>query len=269
MLAVEQYSQTAVPPTEAWPELQKINIPDEDGKKLRVRQHVNPLRVEFQSKLVIDRTEWPSIFADPSRELFVDVGCGSGKFLLAMSQRLQQHNLLGLDIRGALLQRANTWAKTLGTDHRVHYLLANATISLASILEEYPGPLTFVAVQMPDPHFKTRHQKRRTVQPKLVQDVARLMAPGGQVFLQSDIEPVAAAMRDEFERGGKGAFALAPQHHESGTSGDPDGAHGLRWKEAGWLPDNPLGVMTERESAVLRKGGDVYRVLLQRTSLPS
>lgn len=46
------------------------------------------------------------------------------------------------------------------------------------------------ALQFPDPHWKLRNRKKRIVQPQLVEAVAQLIAPGGQVFLQSDVQEV-------------------------------------------------------------------------------
>ena len=43
--------------------------------------------------------DWGAVYDDPARPLVVDVGCGSGRFLLALSQRFRAHNCLGLDIR--------------------------------------------------------------------------------------------------------------------------------------------------------------------------
>lgn len=45
-------------------------------------------------------------------------------------------------------------------------------------------------MQFPDPHWKLRNRKKRIVQPQLVAAVAQLIAPGGQVFLQSDVQEV-------------------------------------------------------------------------------
>ena len=46
------------------------------------------------------------------------------------------------------------------------------------------------AVQFPDPHWKLRNRKKRIVQPQLVEAAAQLIAPDGQVFLQSDVQEV-------------------------------------------------------------------------------
>ena len=49
---------------------------------------------------------------------------------------------------------------------------------------------TACALQFPDPHFKKKHKKRRVVQPQLIQAIDRRLAPGGLVFLQSDVMEV-------------------------------------------------------------------------------
>jgi tRNA (guanine-N7-)-methyltransferase len=64
---------------------------------VRVRQHVNPLKRELQVPL--PPQDWAAIYPDAHRPLIVDVGCGSGRFLMALSHRFKHHNLLGLDIR--------------------------------------------------------------------------------------------------------------------------------------------------------------------------
>ena len=65
---------------------------------VRTRQHVNPLKAELQVPLT--PPDWAAVFADPARPLAVDVGCGSGRFALALARRFPGCNLLGLDIRG-------------------------------------------------------------------------------------------------------------------------------------------------------------------------
>ena len=54
--------------------------------------------------------------------------------------------------------------------------------------------LSWCCVQFPDPHWKLRNRKKRIVQPQLVEAVAQLIAPGGRVFLQSDVQEVSPAV---------------------------------------------------------------------------
>eukprot|EP00878_Enallax_costatus_P028478 GHUV01030762.1.p1 GENE.GHUV01030762.1~~GHUV01030762.1.p1 ORF type:complete len:121 (+),score=27.49 GHUV01030762.1:145-507(+) len=69
--------------------------------KVRIRQHVNPLESRFQQPTAAP--DWSAIYSNPQLPLFVDMGCGPGRFLLLLCKRhrqLQQPiNCLGLEIR--------------------------------------------------------------------------------------------------------------------------------------------------------------------------
>lgn len=69
--------------------------------RTRVRQHVNPLASQFQQPTAAP--EWSKIYKNPQLPLFVDMGCGPGRFLLLLCKRHQQlqqsMNYLGLEIR--------------------------------------------------------------------------------------------------------------------------------------------------------------------------
>lgn len=243
----------------------------------RFRQHVNPLKRELQ--VPAPPLDWGATFAAPALPLVLDIGCGYGRFLLALLKTMPGHNGIGLEIRDPVVERANRWAEGLGLRDRARFVLANATVSLDSLLAGCPAPVALVTVQFPDPHFKKRHRKRRVVQPRLVAAVAALMAPGGRLFLQSDVLEVAEDMRDQFERAA--AFAVAPEHavpgatfHEaSEPAANDEGGEGeveeeaepaweSAWAAGGWLKDNPLPVPTERELHVMGQGLPVYRILL-------
>lgn len=57
------------------------------------------LREGGAAQVPVGPLPWEQVFEDPSRPLAVDVGCGSGRFLLTLASRLPAFNLLGLDIR--------------------------------------------------------------------------------------------------------------------------------------------------------------------------
>lgn len=176
--------------------------------------------------------------------------------LALAKRRAEEQNFLGLEIREKLVERANAWAEELGLKN-IRFLCASANSSLPGLLESYAGPLSMVCILCPDPHFKNRHHKRRVVQGSLVLSIARHLAPGGQVFVESDVEAVARQMRDELEgaseAGGEGLLAPAPEHR------DPSKADA-----EGWLLASPLGVHSERETVVLQQGLPMYRRLYVR-----
>jgi len=214
--------------------------------------------------------------------------------------------MLGLEIRDPVIERANAWAERLQLHKQVLFLSANATISVETILNTpsssppYPGLIDLVAIQFPDPHFKKKHKKRRTVQPNLILTLANIMKPGGRVFLQSDVVEVAEDMRNQFERHGGDAFTLCHELHNTTDEGcvfyqssssasreqqeeeetddnnnssssssnknnkDDGDEWQSQWVGGGWLVRNPIEVPTEREVLNISQHKPVYRVMLVR-----
>ncbi|MEH1836605.1 MAG: tRNA (guanosine(46)-N7)-methyltransferase TrmB [Nostoc sp.] len=211
---------------------------------VRVRQHVNPLGKKYQTPA--SPLDLEKIYAKPNQPLHLDIGCAKGLFLVNMAKIEPNWNFLGLEIREPLVMEANKLRSELALTN-LHYLFCNVNNSLrsqsppqASLLSSLPpGSLQRVTIQFPDPWFKTRHAKRRVVQPELVAELANYLAVGGVVFLQSDMEFVAVEMRDR--------FAAHPAYQKVGTEE--------------WLAENPLPVPTEREIGTQKKGEPVYRAL--------
>ncbi|MBO3464374.1 tRNA (guanosine(46)-N7)-methyltransferase TrmB [Aetokthonos hydrillicola CCALA 1050] len=209
---------------------------------VRVRQHVNPLAQKYRTPL--NALEWEKIYTQPNQPLHIDIGCARGRFLLDMAQIEPNWNFLGLEIREPLVHDANKWRDELGLTN-LHYLFCNVNNSLRPLLSSLPNKsLERVTIQFPDPWFKTRHAKRRVVQPQLVEELADYLVSGGVVFLQSDIEFVAKEMCDR--------FAAHPAFHNVSTEK--------------WLAQNPLPVSTEREIFTLNKGEPVYRAMFQKVT---
>lgn len=210
--------------------------------RVRVRQHVNPLSQSYQKPIA--PPDWSQVYSDWSKPLHLDIGCGWGRFLLQMAQVAPEWNYLGLEIRETVVQEAIA-NRDRSEFSNLHYIFGNANYSLPGLLASLPvGTLQRVSIQFPDPWFKKRHQKRRVVQPKLVNAVAEYLAIEGEVFLQSDVEEVAREMRDR--------FLAHPSFY-------------LKYPQ--WLSTNPLPVSTERELSTLNHQEPVYRCLLGKKNI--
>ncbi|MBH8563141.1 tRNA (guanosine(46)-N7)-methyltransferase TrmB [Nostoc sp. CENA67] len=208
--------------------------------KIRVRQHVNPLAQKYGTPA--NPLDWEKVYAQFNQPLHLDIGCARGQFLLSMAKIEPNWNFLGLEIREPLVVEANNLRDELGLTN-LHYLFCNVNNSLRSLLSSLPpGTLQRVTIQFPDPWFKTRHAKRRVVQPELVEELANYLAVGGEVFLQSDMKFIAVEMCDR--------FAAHSAFQRFGTEE--------------WLAENPLPVPTEREVYTQKKGEPVYRALFKK-----
>lgn len=205
---------------------------------VRVRQHVNPLSQKYQTSIA--PLDWSQIYTRPEQPLHLDLGCARGHFLLKMAQLRPEWNFLGIEIREPLVEQANQQRTELGLTN-LCFLSGNANTSLRSLLG--PNSLQAVTIQFPDPWFKRRHQKRRLVQPPLVVDLAACLRPGGRIFVQSDIQEVAAEICDRLRE----HPAFVPQGNDQG-----------------WITENPMPAPSDRERVTLEKGEPVYRALFMR-----
>jgi tRNA (guanine-N7-)-methyltransferase len=204
--------------------------------RIKVRQHVNPLSRKYQT--AIEPPDWQAVYRDLDLPIHLDIGCAWGRFLLKLAPEDLTWNYLGIEIREPLVIEANRLRDEASLTN-LHYLFANINTSIESILASLPaGKLQRVSIQYPDPCFKTKHAKRRMVQPQIVTEIDKYLAPEGIVFLQSDLEWVAQEMCDRFD--------LHPNFNRDRSE---------------WLPVNPLGIPTERETATLNKGLPVFRAI--------
>ncbi|XP_073143901.1 uncharacterized protein [Henckelia pumila] len=217
---------------------------------VRIRQHVNPLRSTLM--IPVELPDWSMVYDDPTLPLMVDIGSGSGRFLIWLARRNSGlRNYLGLEIRPKLAKRAEHWVNELAL-RNIHFIFANATISFKQLVSTYPGPLIFVSILCPDPHFKKKHHKRRVVQKPLVESIVDGLVPGGQVFIQSDVLEVAVDMRDYFEGNSDKLIHI--------DRIDPN----MPCDDEGWLLSNPMGIRTEREIHAEFEGARIYRRMYQR-----
>ena len=211
-----------------------------------VRQHVNPLSRYHQ----LPRPLPPlvDLFADPTRPLHLDIGCARGRCLRELARRRPQCNHLGVEIRRPLVEAAEADRQAEGLLN-LHYLFCNANVSLQAWLAQLPeGRLDLVSIQFPDPWFKKKHHKRRVLQPSLLLSLAAALAPGRELFVQSDVPAVIEPMVQLVEL--SGCFERPAEDARP------------------WRLSNPLPVPTERETYVLDQGLPVYRVLYRRNTLP-
>jgi tRNA (guanine-N7-)-methyltransferase len=204
--------------------------------RVRVHQHVNPLAPFYRK--APQPLDIESIFAEPDRPLLLDIGCARGRFLLRMAESEPAWNYLGVEIRRPLVDEANRIASGEGLTN-VHYEFCNAMLWLGRLLTDIPeGILQAVTIQFPDPWFKKKHAKRRMVNPELVQTVVDKLAPGGRIFVQTDIGFLAEEMFDLFRS-------------DARLTEEP-------------VNQNPLAVKTEREKSVEARELPVYRSIFIR-----
>lgn len=154
----------------------------------------------------------------------LDIGCGFGGLLMALSPLLpntlmlgisspvqQQRGLVltamlhvGLEIRSKvsqfvqdLIQSSRSENSASGAFQNVSCLRANAMKFLPNFFRK--GQLTKIFICFPDPHFKARKHKARIVSATLNSEYAYILRPGGIVYTITDVEDLHLWMVEHLE----------------------------------------------------------------------
>lgn len=230
-------------------ELVVASYSSSERKKPRHRQHVNPLSRLYQKPLELDK-DWLSTAFDsaPQRPLVIDIGCSKGAWALSYAVENPHVNVLGLEIRRPMVDIALQRKKTLDL-RNAHFLASNAGVDLSGILQNIASHnihLKCLCISFPDPHFKSKHHKRRVVQPEFVSAITAGIGRGTELYIQSDIKELEEEMCELFLN--SGCFDLANGYDLERLSSNPPA----------------FLIQTDREVSCLSRGLDIYRALLVR-----
>jgi tRNA (guanine-N7-)-methyltransferase len=173
----------------------------------------------------------------------IEIGPGRGGFLFERAEARPDARLVGLEIRLKWAAIVDDRLKKRGLGARARVINADAREALGRL-----SPDASVAVfylHFPDPWWKKRHTKRLVMGDVLLDQIARLLADGGEVFVQTDVEERA----DLYE-------AQLAAHPALEPSGDAPGSPRLA--------ENPYGARSPREHHAIADGLPVHRLRFRR-----
>jgi tRNA (guanine-N7-)-methyltransferase len=166
----------------------------------------------------------------------LEIGFGRGMFLLERARAATSAGILGLEIKRKWAYLVGERAQRLGLGN-VRVYAADAREVLPRLTPE--ASLTRVFMHFPDPWWKKRHAKRRLRGPDTFAPLARMLKPGGELFIQTDVEERAATFLEDLR-----------------ALGD--------FRSAEYVDENPYCARSNREKRAIEDGLPVYRLLAQR-----
>ncbi len=174
-----------------------------------------------------------------SGPLELDIGFGRGLSLFERAEKAPGSRIVGIEVKTKLAYKAAQRVERRQVRH-VAVLCGDAR----EILQR-AGParsVERVALHFPDPWWKKRHGKRRVIGKTLLTELARLMKPGGELFIQTDVQDRAAEYVAELRN--TPGFRLT--------------------SESGYVDENPFRARSNRERRALEDGLPVWRILAVR-----
>ena len=118
----------------------------------------------------------------PPENLEVELGIGNGLALLQRAHQQPAMHFLGCELYlNGLRTLAHNWHQNPATN--LHVTNADARDVLASLK---PASVSRLLVLFPDPWPKSKHHKRRLLQPEFLTAAARVLKPEGEFWLVTD-----------------------------------------------------------------------------------
>lgn len=183
--------------------------------------------------------------SDVVRGAFVEIelGPGRGVFIQERAAAEPTAAILGLEIRRKWAAIVDARLAKLGIASRARVFAEDARIALPRL-----GPdasVRRIFSHFPDPWWKKRHEKRIVLAAPTVNEIARLLEPGGELFVQTDVEERATQLE-----------ALLAADARFAPAGDAPGSSRLA--------ENPYNARSPREKRAIADGLPIHRVRFKR-----
>ena len=161
----------------------------------RLRPGRQRLLDQVLPKLQIDLAEGgpldpASLFAQHPERVWLEIGFGGGEHLAAQAAAHPEVGLIGCEPFVSGVARLLWLIETRGLTN-IRLFTDDARLLMQALSD---GCLERIFVLFPDPWPKTRHHKRRIVNPSTAAEFVRLLRPGGEVRLGTDDMSYARAM---------------------------------------------------------------------------
>jgi tRNA (guanine-N7-)-methyltransferase len=182
----------------------------------------------------------------PFREIELEIGPGpKAGFLVERAVVAPEALLVGLEIRRKWASVGDARLAKNGHAARARVFCEDARLALPRL-----GPDACVArafLHFPDPWWKKRHRKRLVLGDVFLAHIARLLVPGGDLYVQTDVEERA----ELYETVVLGHRAFEP-------AGDLEGSPRIA--------DNPFAARSPREHRAIADGLPMWRLRWRRSS---
>jgi len=182
----------------------------------------------------------PRTLLNTDQPVELEIGCGRGSFILVRREfGGPDVHIFGMEIKRKLATIVDRKIKERGFGDRGRVFAEDVRLALPRFVD---GCLSRIYVHFPDPWWKKRHQKRLLADTTLADAAARLLRPGGDFFVQTDVEERAELYEAVFN------------------------AHPLfaPWGESARIDDPEFGARSPREKRAIQDGLPIFRLRWRR-----
>lgn len=114
----------------------------------------------------------------------MEIGCGKGTFITQQAEARPEVNFFGIEWAKFYWRYTCDRLRRRATAGNARCLRADAGKFVADLLAD--DCLDVIHIYFPDPWPKARHNKRRLIQPPFLEQVHRILKPGGRLQVVTD-----------------------------------------------------------------------------------
>jgi tRNA (guanine-N7-)-methyltransferase len=126
-----------------------------------------------------------TLTAQQQGDLEIEIGPGRGAFVLERVEERLDARVVGLEIRWKWATLVDERLHKLALSSRARVYAEDARMLLPRLQPD--GCVSSFFIHFPDPWWKARQKKRLVIGRPLLDQVARLLAPSGMLFVQTDV----------------------------------------------------------------------------------
>lgn len=182
----------------------------------------------------------------------LEIGCGMGETTARIAEAMPEKDFFGLEVH---VPGVGALCKLIAEKNLSNLRIGNhdAVEVVRDMLPE--GSLDGIHIFFPDPWHKTRHKKRRLIQPPFVELLASRLKPGAYIHCATDWENYALQMLEVLGQESTLQNSVAnPTAAELAAALEADRAEGI----AGFAPRPDYRPLTKFENRGLRLGHGVW-----------
>ena len=156
------------------------------------------------------RGRWSEVFGN-DHPLFLEMGCGKGKFLTELARRHPEYNYIGVEGQERVFLRAA---------QRAHEAELSNIRFIGQFLQRPsecfgPGEIEGLYLNFSDPWPKARHAKRRLTHHRYLEEYGKILTPGGTVAFKTDGDGMFEFSLEEFRDFGATILEISWDLHAS------------------------------------------------------
>ncbi|MFN4243463.1 MAG: tRNA (guanosine(46)-N7)-methyltransferase TrmB [Tepidisphaerales bacterium] len=156
--------------------------------------------------------DWAQLFGNRN-PVELEIGMGKGTFITEQARARPEVNFFGIEWARWFWRYASDRLRRNGCTN-ARTVRAEANYFLREFVPD--GTISVLHVYFPDPWPKARHHKRRLIQPPFMQQVERVLVPGGRLQVVTDH----AGYWEQIDAVVRGSRLAVTAYERPGSAGD-------------------------------------------------